>query len=591
MSELDLGHGTALPVDAVTETFALIGTRGAGKSSAARVLVEELHKARQPFVVLDPKGDWWGLRSNATGSGPGLPVPVFGGEHGDVPLEPTAGTLLADVVVGHGLSCVLDLSAMSKTKARAFGTDFAERLYRANRDPLMLVVDEADVLIPQHKSADTMRLLGAYEDIAKRGRNRGLGMVIATQRGADVSKSVLELVETLVVLKVVGPRTRKAVVEWIDDHSDDPDVIRTMTASLSSLPVGQGWLYSPGWLGKLTRVRFRRIRTFDSHATPRAGEARRVPSARAAVDLAALGAEIAATAEQAKANDPAELRRRIAALERDTAAKVAALERELVNAGQAEPERVEVTVEVPVVPVEVLSALAAAEQAVQAATEAATAAIPTRAPLEVTTHMPSRPRETPEKPARPPGRTRRSAATSPVAAPRSGPADVPGNPPAIDPPLKAGARRILDTFAAHHPLRLTVGQLATLARFKTSGGTWRDYWGRIRREGLVDETAAGWGLTDAGLAYVGGTRAPMTADELVASWRSALKEGARTILDELMAVHPDGLTREQIGQRLDREYTGGTFRDYVGTLKRNGLADEAGGVLYASDTLYLGAAS
>jgi hypothetical protein len=41
----------------------------------------------QQVVIVDPKGDWWGIRSSADGKAPGLPVVILGGERGDVPLE------------------------------------------------------------------------------------------------------------------------------------------------------------------------------------------------------------------------------------------------------------------------------------------------------------------------------------------------------------------------------------------------------------------------------------------------------------------------------------------------------------------------
>ena len=59
----------------------------------AQRLVEQLHHVGLPVVVVDVKGDWWGIRSSADGAGPGLPFVIFGGDHGDVPLEPTAGEL------------------------------------------------------------------------------------------------------------------------------------------------------------------------------------------------------------------------------------------------------------------------------------------------------------------------------------------------------------------------------------------------------------------------------------------------------------------------------------------------------------------
>jgi hypothetical protein len=37
-------------------------------------MAEELARAKVPFVVIDPKGDWWGLRSSRDGAGPGFPI-------------------------------------------------------------------------------------------------------------------------------------------------------------------------------------------------------------------------------------------------------------------------------------------------------------------------------------------------------------------------------------------------------------------------------------------------------------------------------------------------------------------------------------
>ena len=118
---LELSPTLQLPVDAVTETFAILGKRGGGKTYTASVLVEEMLKAHLRVVVTDPLGVWWGLRAAADGRGPGLGnVIILGGPHGDVPLERAAGELVADLVVDEGLSVVLDLKELSKTQTRGF---------------------------------------------------------------------------------------------------------------------------------------------------------------------------------------------------------------------------------------------------------------------------------------------------------------------------------------------------------------------------------------------------------------------------------------------------------------------------------------
>src|SRR5438105_7183622 len=113
----------SLPLEVVTETLGILARKRVGKSNAAVVLAEEMFDAGLPWVAIDPKGDWWGVRASGDGKGPGLPVVVFGGEHGDVPLDPGAGALIADLVVEQRLTCVLDISEIfveNKSAGRRF---------------------------------------------------------------------------------------------------------------------------------------------------------------------------------------------------------------------------------------------------------------------------------------------------------------------------------------------------------------------------------------------------------------------------------------------------------------------------------------
>src|SRR3990167_7755643 len=110
MKALHIAPTLSLPADAITQTFGILAVRGAGKSNLGAVMAEGMFEAGLPFVVVDPVGSWFGLRSSGDGKKPGLAVPIFGGRHGDVPLERTAGNLIADMVVEERLSCVLDVS-------------------------------------------------------------------------------------------------------------------------------------------------------------------------------------------------------------------------------------------------------------------------------------------------------------------------------------------------------------------------------------------------------------------------------------------------------------------------------------------------
>jgi hypothetical protein len=105
-----------------------------------------------------------------------------------------------------------------------------------------------------------------------------------------------------------------AIRAWVEHHGLE----RELVSSLPSLKNGEGWVWSPEWLGVMQRVRFRRRETFDSGATPVAGaKAKLRPATVADVDLAAIRVQMAETIERAKADDPRELRRRIAELQRE----------------------------------------------------------------------------------------------------------------------------------------------------------------------------------------------------------------------------------------------------------------------------------
>jgi len=205
-----------LPDDAVTQTFAILGKRGSGKSSAAKVMAEEMHAAGHQWVAVDPKGDWHGLRSSVDGKQPGLPIPVFGGLHGDLDLSPTAGAVMAELIVTQGISCVLDVSGFdTKADQIRFLTDLGQGLYnhaRRQLSPIHLFLEEADEFLPQMVDKDMGRCVGVWTRIIKLGRSFGLGATLITQRSASVNKGALTQVDTLVAMRTTAPTDRKTEV-------------------------------------------------------------------------------------------------------------------------------------------------------------------------------------------------------------------------------------------------------------------------------------------------------------------------------------------------------------------------------------------
>lgn len=548
-----LGEGLYFPPDVVTETLLIIAKRGSGKTHTASVLVEELIGAGLRTCVIDPIGVWWGLRSNATGDGPGLPVTILGGEHADLPLSPESGTVVADLVVGEQIPFVLDLSLMSKTQQRRFVTDFLERLYHRNRDPLHLVVDEADLFAPLRGGKDTMRLLGAYEDIVRRGRARGLGCTSITQRPAVLHTDIRSQAEVLIALRLIGTHDVAAIDDWIRLHSAD-DEAREVKASLPSLPVGTAWVWSPGWLEILTRVKIRRRLTFDSSATPKVGQQRIVPREFARVDSSDLDRLAAKLAPPAPAAKPARAVQ-ASADHAETArlrAQVADLRRQLAEA--AEPERVEVPALSP-------GDIAALEQSIAAVQSVA-------ATIELALSRATRP--VPEPP--------RAQTPAPVPTPRrpvleSGPAVPTRVAPEGHPVARAGPVALtrvqvaILTVLAQFPDGRSVKQIAILSGYSANSGGFNAALAGLRTAGLI-QRGSPVKITPGGLAALGGDWEPMpSGPALTDTWMAKLSKAEGTVLRVLLDAWPAELSRTEMAERAGYSANSGGFNAAVAKLR------------------------
>jgi len=135
---------------------------------------------------------------------------------------------------------------------------------------------------------------------------------------------------------------------------------------------------------------------------------------------------------------------------------------------------------------------------------------------------------------------------------------------------------MLEALGSHHPVRLTRSQLATLARMKPTSGTFSTYLSNLRNAGYLDERDGQLALAPAGRAALGAGPAfqPLTADQVRDQWRSALRGGARRMLDILLAAHPAAVARTDLARAAGLEPTSGTFSTYLSALRRNGLIQE-----------------
>lgn len=558
-------------------------------------ITEQLLGARQQVVVFDPGGVAWGLRAGADGDpAGGLPVVILGGEHGDAPLELDAGAVIADLVVDEGLSLVLDLSDFESDAAQQrFATGFAQRLYRRkarHRDPLHLVIDESDEFAPQRAMPDQARMLGAFQTLARRGRQRGIGCTFVTQRPAEFHKSCLTQCSILIALRMMGSQDVKAIDDWIRHHHADEHRAALME-SISALGDGEAWFWSPP-ARLFARARVTARATFDSSSTPAPGRRAREPRGLTDVDLEALQRRMSATVERAREADPAHWRallqsaREEAAVARQAAAddrRVEAVAQALVEA-EAEPvaahltdaqARLEKALTSPLAQAPALISEAATRvEAAAAAQERAGRYLATaRAALDSLNGARPVQRGGYESPradliaaglleVADPTPAQRARGASPSARGPDGTADA---------SLDRCQRAILTVLLQEEPHGCGRRQLALLAGYRWSGG-FRNALSALRTRGLLS------GSNNDVMRATVEARAHLThasprprGQDLLAWWRAHEAFGAceRAIIDQLVAFG-QAESGKALARSLGREYSGG-FRNALSALRTAGV--------------------
>jgi uncharacterized protein len=587
-----LAPDLALPIEVATQTTAIFGKRGSGKTNTAVVLAEELFKAKVPFAVVDPVDVWWGLKSSRDGKGPGLGVYVFGGRHADLPLEPTAGALIADVLIDHRISAVLSVKHFSGGERSRFVTDFAKRIYQRNTEPLHVFLEEAHELAPQMAAPGNRRgqgggseaeMVGAVSRLWKLGRSSGIGGSAITQRPASLSKNITTQAEILVVHRTIGPQDVAAIKAWIQYHGERDDIL----PQLSELKTGEAFVWAPDFPeGKpigLRRVRIRERETFDSSATPKAGEHRAEPKALAPVDLEKLRDRMAQTIERAQADDPKELRKRVLVLERERdnalqgLQKMAAGDPDYVarlqgEAADAANDRLGALIE------GVRSrAIEAFEQIARDVDGLISEAVDKLA-TELGHHAVIGPQDVKRAPGAAEPRGSAAAVRAPhtsTFAPSSEAAKV-SRPPAegIDGPMQ----RVLDALAWLESAGLAPPfsreQVAFLASYKPGTGAFQNALGRLRSADLIAYPSGGTvALTDEGRSNARHPETPTTADELQRRVLHRIDGPMVRCLEPLLRCFPRPMTREELAEAAQYQVGTGAFQNALGRLRTLGCIE------------------
>jgi uncharacterized protein len=582
--KLRISDKLSLPIDAVTQKFGILGRTGSGKSYAATKLAEEMLEAKAQIVVLDPVGVWWGLRVLTDGKSEGFRIPVLGGMHGDIPLEPGAGALIADLIVDKLISAVIDLSGFLIAEQRRFATDFAMQFFhrkKAQRSAVHLFVEEAQEFVPQHVRGDVAKMVGAFERLLKLGRNFGIGATLISQRPQSVNKDVLNQTECLLAFQMTGPQERKTVQGWIAEKGIDEDI----AGDLPHLKIGEAHIWSPQWLQISKTITIAEKKTADVSSTPRPGVKPIEPKQLSQIELENLSDKMLATIERAKAEDPKELRKEILDLKRELAKKPVekvsreskTVEKPVMKDGQLD-KLVNFIGCIGKQLRDAKSIVSRDFERTLSRIEAATVLLkPVTAAL--TKIIESHPR-TIGAPLSRPALSQRPAPS--LHQPREQPKPAANGSENVDISLGIGERRCAIAIA-QHPNGVMREQLTTLTGYKRS--TRNTYLQRMLSAGYVTEVGERFAITNAGIDWIGSDYQPLpTGEALQRYWIEKLPAGESAIFRAILENQSNGISRDEIGEHT--HFKRSTRNTYLQRLAARELVTISGDLVRPSETLF-----
>ena len=193
----------------VTGRTCVIGQSGSGKSYTIAVLCEKLLQNNIAFCIVDTEGEYFSLKQK-------FQVLWAGGSQADVNIEQVDFQDLIEKSIKNNAPLILDVS--ESLEQRKVVSEFSSKLYEIGsslRQPYLLIVEEADKFVGQNKDS-----LKEIEEISKRGRKRGLGLLVATQRPSLVNKNVLSQCGNQLIGKLTTENDLKAVDLFFADRKE-----------------------------------------------------------------------------------------------------------------------------------------------------------------------------------------------------------------------------------------------------------------------------------------------------------------------------------------------------------------------------------
>lgn len=238
------------PQKLITGRTCVVGITGSGKSYAVAVICEELCKQGFGFCIVDTEGEYFSLKKKYE------ILWIGNDERCDLNINEINLKEILRTAVEKSVPVIFDTSDLMNEKQEV--SKLCKYLYEIEskiKTPYLLIIEEVDKFSPQR--GDKIK---DVEVVARRGRKRGLGLMIATQRTSFVDKNLLSQCNNQVIGKLSIKNDIDSVRLFFEDRKD--------LAKLPDLNPGEFFIMGGINKNQTSLIKFRQRETPHGAVTP-----------------------------------------------------------------------------------------------------------------------------------------------------------------------------------------------------------------------------------------------------------------------------------------------------------------------------------
>lgn len=235
----------------ITERTFICAMTRYGKSYSMRKIAEESF-GKVGIIIIDPEGEYASLREE-------YPFLIVGK---DIPLNPDTAEFIAETVLKENLSIIIDSSTADTIDEQEFVRRFIDKfmeLELIKKKSYLFMIEEADEFAPE-KGVYKSSSLRSIINLAKKGAKRGLGLILASQRPAMISKTVLSQCAN----QIIGH------TEWSGDLKVLQQYLRIDSIAIQKIPLLKSgeFLFKGNFIEDSQILRINPVKTIHLGGTP-----------------------------------------------------------------------------------------------------------------------------------------------------------------------------------------------------------------------------------------------------------------------------------------------------------------------------------